>query len=196
VSDTAISGAGAKATGGLTLERYYSELCSNIRATDDISFKLLGFVPLLSGAGIITVLSAKEKLELPPAAVVLVAVFAAIITVALYRWERRNIGICVWLIARAADVEREMLEASYGLDRGTVDALAARHAPDDSSRDPRELEHTLGLRPGTLQTQFLGPGEPSRFLMWRRFGKTQATQVLYGSTVAAWLAVVPITVVS
>jgi hypothetical protein len=34
----------------LTTERVYAETCANIRATDDISFKLLGIVPLLSGA--------------------------------------------------------------------------------------------------------------------------------------------------
>jgi hypothetical protein len=60
----------------LSVERYYGELCSNIRATDDISFKLLGFVPLISGVGIIGVLSAREKLSLPSEAVALVAPFA------------------------------------------------------------------------------------------------------------------------
>ncbi len=60
----------------LSVKRYYGELCSNIRATDDISFKLLGFVPLISGVGIIGVLSAREKLSLPSEAVALVAPFA------------------------------------------------------------------------------------------------------------------------
>ena len=76
--------------GRLSVERYYGELCSNIRATDEISFKLLGFVPLISGAGIIGVLSAEEKLSLPSEAVVLVAVFAAAVTVALWPWNRGN----------------------------------------------------------------------------------------------------------
>src|SRR5688500_9667686 len=111
--------------GRLSVERYYGELCSNIRATDDLSFKLLGFVPLVSGAGIIGVLSAKEELSLPSPAVVLVALFAATVTVALYGWERRNIQICIWLIARAADVEREMLEAKLGIDHGSLLRLAA-----------------------------------------------------------------------
>jgi hypothetical protein len=180
----------------LTVERYYGELCSNIRATDDISFKLLGFVPLISGAGIIAVLSAREKLALPPAAVVLVALFAATVTLALYLWERRNIDICKWLIACAADVEREMLEATYDLEPGRLQTLAARHAGESTAPDHAEIERTLGLRGGALQSQFLGPGEPPRFLLWRRFGKTQAAEVLYGSTAAAWIVVVPITLLT
>jgi hypothetical protein len=57
----------------LTVGRYYTELCANIRATDDISLKVLGFVPLTSGAGIITLLSVREELGFPTAAVVSVA---------------------------------------------------------------------------------------------------------------------------
>ena len=179
----------------LTVDRYYGELCSNIRATDDISFKLLGFVPLISGAGIIAVLSAREKLALPPAAVALVAVFAATVTLALYLWERRNIAICIWLIARAADIEREMLEASHRLEPGSLRTLAARHS-DEGTHAHAEIERRLGRGEGTLRTQFLGPGEPPGFLRWPRFGKTQATQVLYGSAVVAWLVVVPITLLT
>ncbi len=183
----------------LSVERYYGELCSNIRATDDISFKLLGFVPLISGAGIIGVLSAREELSLPSAGVILVALFAATVTVALYGWERRNIQICIWLIARAADVEREMLEARLGIEDGRLQGLAARHchSPDDETTSDRvEIERSLGLAEGTLQTQFLGPGEPPRFPVPHRFGKTEATLVLYGSALVAWLAVVPITLLT
>src|SRR5918999_1507341 len=134
--------------GRLSVERYYSELCSNIRATDDISFKLLGFVPLISGAGIIGVLSAREELSLPSAAVILVALFAATVTVALYGWERRNIQICIWLIARAADVGRGMLEAGRGIEKENLNRLAARHCglPDDQTTADRvELERSLGV---------------------------------------------------
>jgi hypothetical protein len=201
------AGSESRDIGRLSVDRYYGELCSNIRATDDISFKLLGFVPLISGAGIIGVLSAKEKLSLPPAAVVLIALFAATVTTALYGWERRNIQICIWLIARAADVEREMLEARQGIKPGRLQGLTARHSRNPTSDSDRsELERSLDLREGALQTQFLGPGEPPTFLWPRRFelrkwwpprfGKTQAARVLYGSAAVAWLAVVPITLLS
>jgi hypothetical protein len=213
MSGMAASAASSKSreTSRLSVERYYGELCSNVRATDDISFKLLELVPLISGAGIIGVLSARAELSLPSEAVVLVALFAATVTLALYGWERRNIQICVWLIARAADVEREMLEARLGVEHGRLQCLAPRHARDaelqTSERARRKIELTLSLSEGTLQTQFLGPGVPPTFLwprrfgeppkFWpRRFGKTQAARVLYGSAVVAWLAVVPITLVT
>jgi hypothetical protein len=32
---------------------YYTNLNTNIRSTDDISFKLLGLVPLFSGSGML-----------------------------------------------------------------------------------------------------------------------------------------------
>ncbi len=121
-------------------------------------------------------------------------------TVALYGWERRNIQVCVWLIPRAADVEREMLEARLGVEHGRLQCLAARHAPaaesTTSDRARHEIELSLGLSKGTLQSQFLGPGEPPKFLWPGRFGKTQATLVLYGSAGVAWLAVVPITLLT
>ena len=33
------------------LKWWYTEICSHIRTTDEISFKLLGLVPLVSGIG-------------------------------------------------------------------------------------------------------------------------------------------------
>ena len=39
-----------------TWQARYSEICTDIRITDDISFKLLGLVPLVSGIGIFAVL--------------------------------------------------------------------------------------------------------------------------------------------
>jgi hypothetical protein len=38
----------------LSAEHVYAETCTNIRATDGISFKLIGIVPLVSGATLLT----------------------------------------------------------------------------------------------------------------------------------------------
>jgi hypothetical protein len=138
-----------------SIDRYYSELCLNIRTTDEISFKLMGAVPLVSGAGMTGLFAAGEKLALPDAAIVLVALFAALVTLGLYRWECRNIGTCKWLIHRAADLERLLPLAD-------------------------------------AKTQFAGRPDGPRFLFWEKFGKTEATRLLYGSAFLAWLAVVPI----
>ncbi len=36
----------------LSMDHLYAETCTNIRATDEIRFKLMGFVPLVSGAAL------------------------------------------------------------------------------------------------------------------------------------------------
>ena len=95
---------------GISLDRLYQEACAGIRATDDISFKLLGLVPLLSGAAML-VLFLKESI--PPARAPMIyglAMFAALVTLGLFRWELRNIQTCKWLRARAS-----MLEATASI---------------------------------------------------------------------------------
>ena len=94
---------GVKEADGLSSDRRFQELCTHIRTTDDISFKLLGLVPLISGAGIAAVFM---KGEAPPsAAVYLLCLFAAAVSLALFCWELRNIQICTWLRDRAAELE-------------------------------------------------------------------------------------------
>ncbi len=91
----------------LSADRRFQELCTHLRATDDISFKLLGLVPLISAAGIATVfLKAEPRLS---AFVYFVSLFAAAVTLALFCWERRNIQICKWLRDRAAELEAQAI---------------------------------------------------------------------------------------
>lgn len=75
---------------------YYTNLNTNIRFTDDISFKLLGLVPLFSGSGILVALLRSEYLWSP--AIYAMAAFGALITFGLFRWELRNIQNCLWMI--------------------------------------------------------------------------------------------------
>ena len=77
-------------------ESYYTNLCNNIRFTDDISFKLLGLVPLFSGAGMLVAVLKSEYTWSP--AIYGLAAFGALITFGLFRWELRNIQTCKWLI--------------------------------------------------------------------------------------------------
>lgn len=89
----------------LSVDRVYAEICSNIRSTDDISFKLMGSVPLLSGATLLT-LFFKEPIPLAKGRlVVALSLFAAMITLGLLRWELRNIQRCTWLLKRAEALE-------------------------------------------------------------------------------------------
>ena len=91
----------------LSVDCAYSETCSSIRATDDTSFKLMGLVPLISGATLLT-LFMKDTVspELAPLLVAL-ALFAALITLGLFRWELRNIQRCRWMLNRAKTLEDE-----------------------------------------------------------------------------------------
>jgi hypothetical protein len=66
----------------------YDEVCANVRTTDDISFKLLGFVPLVSGVGITVFLSMKASVSLP--ILIFVGIFGAVVTFGLYRGSSRT----------------------------------------------------------------------------------------------------------
>ena len=87
-------------------DRRWQELCSHVHITDDISFKLLALVPLVSIAGIATSLFKGEAKFVPVVAVL--SLFAAAVTRALWIWERRNLQTCEWLRDRAADFEADV----------------------------------------------------------------------------------------
>jgi hypothetical protein len=86
------------------LDKLYSETNANIRFTDEISFKLLGLVPFVSGAGIFG-LTISDLTSSPFAT--LISFFAAFVTFALFMWELRNINMCKWFVSRAERIERE-----------------------------------------------------------------------------------------
>lgn len=86
--------------------KLYEQWCAHIRATDEISFKLIGIVPLVSGTGLLTFLFAA-----PPARVLIVlSLFAAAITLGLFRWELRNLQNCKWLVYYADELEKTVLD--------------------------------------------------------------------------------------
>ena len=91
-----------------TVDRRFAEICSSVRTTDEISFKLLGLVPLVSGGGIILLLDAGKRPAWSPVTI-FVALLGAAVTFAIYRWEVRNIQICRWLIERGAELEEKEL---------------------------------------------------------------------------------------
>ena len=91
---------------------YYTNLNTNIRFTDDISFKLLGLVPLFSGAGMLVALMRSEYFWSP--AIYAIAAFGSLVTLGLFRWELRNIQNCLWLIDRGAALERTEDQTNAG----------------------------------------------------------------------------------
>lgn len=103
----------------LTAEKIYAEICTNIRETDDSSFRLLNLVPLVSGTALVGLVLRKDGL--PPDLVQLLALFAAAITLGLFRWELRNVQTCSWLIKSAYAIEQAALAA-----QGRVDTFRPR----------------------------------------------------------------------
>ena len=87
-------------------DRVYQDLCAGIRATDDISFKLIGLVPLLSGAGILTLFINQTTVHEKVGLVAFLGLYAAAVSLGLFRWELRNIQTCGWLAARAAALDQ------------------------------------------------------------------------------------------
>ncbi len=72
------------------VEKLYLELCANIRRIDDISFKLLGLVPILSGTGVFTLVIK----DLGWAITTPLSIIGIVLTFSLWLWERRNIDTC------------------------------------------------------------------------------------------------------
>lgn len=90
----------------LSLSDLYIQANTNMRATDEISLKLLAAIPFVSGVGI-SLLVRKPTEAFPAGARLLVSLFAAVVTFAIYRWERRNISTCKHYRSYAADLENK-----------------------------------------------------------------------------------------
>lgn len=88
-----------------TLLKMYSDVCANIGATDEISFKLLGLVPLISTSLLSWLIKTETK---PSVMIAIVYLFGAVITFAIFRWELRNIQACRWFRARAEEIEAQL----------------------------------------------------------------------------------------
>jgi hypothetical protein len=84
----------------------YGGIWSCIHETDQISFRLLSLVPLVSGsgAGLLVFLLDNQILGLIP--IVCLSLLSAWVTFGLYRWERRNIQTCERLLERATWLEK------------------------------------------------------------------------------------------
>jgi hypothetical protein len=137
-------------------------MCLDIRFTDDISLKLLGLIPLVSGAGILTVLFAGPDRSRSEAALLggFVGLLGAIVTFAVYMWERRNLKFCDYLIQQVAALERDNQQVA-ALEKDNADITYCGH--------------------------HLGRPVAPRFGCWR-MGKTQAEGILYTSVIISWLA--------
>jgi hypothetical protein len=141
-------------------KQLYDQVCANIRATDEISFKLLSLVPLVSGGGITLLLSTNTSLARLPL-VIFVGLFGAIVTFGLFRWELRNIQTCSRLIRLGASLERERFEL-----------------PSTGQFSGRKNEPAPSLYAGRLRVP--------AFLR-QEIGKREAEKIIYPAAIVAWL---------
>jgi len=149
-----------------TFAEVYKEICQNIRVTDEISFKLLGTVPLAAGVGsaTLTILEKSELLDESYAgfAVLVLSLFGALMTFALFQWELRNIQKCQWFISRAARLERQLLVG----DKGTLQYHGMAPGEDLKASELESIRLSSMLK-----------------IPW---GKTQAEKLIYAVAVATW----------
>jgi hypothetical protein len=96
----------------LSAERIYAETCNSIRITDEISFKLMGLVPLVTGATLLTFFLKEPIPAENTDLMVALALVGALITLGLFRWELRNIQTCSWLRRRAEALEDAIVTSS------------------------------------------------------------------------------------
>jgi hypothetical protein len=149
--------------------RIYSEVCINIRATDEISFRLLGLVPLVSAAGIFGISLNKEFATSPLA--VVISFFAAIVTGALLMWEWRNLKSCRSYLSYAMLLEKYVLYDALG-------KLGEKVPLDKSAPDVKLMEEIK-----TAQGQFRSRPDT------KVIRKTIAELIIYSATISAWIAI-------
>lgn len=149
------------------LEKTYTEICENIRSLDANSFKLLSFVPLVSGSAIMAVfLKGEAGMSW---VTILLSLAGAFVTFGLYRWEFRNIQICKWLQECADGIERE----AFGVEQGKEQFAIRAQEPPPRFKNPYY-------------------DDLHRFLGFPIFQRT-AEHIIYWTTIIAWL-VLPLAV--
>src|SRR6266511_1207172 len=122
----------------VSLADIYVQALTSMRATDDISLRLLAAVPFVSGIGI-ALLARQPSDAFPATPRFFVSIFAAIVTLAIYRWERRNMSHCRRLRTWAAQVEYAYLS---GLSTEAGKALSA--PPHDDNLSGKFVSRTWG----------------------------------------------------
>jgi hypothetical protein len=108
------------------LKLIYTEACSGWRVLTDVRFKLMGFLPVASGAFLLAILSSGVSGEGASRwARAGLVVFGVLITVALWVYDQRNNELYNEFISRGRRIEHE-LGVKTGLFLGRPDASKGR----------------------------------------------------------------------
>lgn len=167
--------------------KVYEEVCTNIRTSDDISFKLLGLVPLISSSGAAILTLSKIWPDTSSIAILLISLVAMAVTFGLFKWEIRNVQKCDWLVARAAELERSFFQFQ---DSEAKKRTMSQFYGWDSQRRPPLFGRIPKFR--TIEGE---ESDKERYPWYKKIGKTQAERIIYWSSIAAWLAPVVIALI-
>lgn len=91
----------------------YGEICNNFRMLTDVRFKLLGLVPTVSVAVLISLLSQKPDEKLSSLSQIGISIFGLLITFGIAIYEQRNSELYKDLVLRGNQIEKEL-----GIDTG------------------------------------------------------------------------------
>jgi hypothetical protein len=85
----------------------YQEVCNSYHAIDDVRMRLIGLLPLISGAGIVILLR-PEVLGLPAKYYPPIGLFGFVVTLGLLLFEVRGVQQCYFLIALGKEIEKSL----------------------------------------------------------------------------------------
>jgi hypothetical protein len=91
----------------------YQEVCTSYHAIDDVRIRLMGLLPLVSGAGIVVLLR-PDVLDLEDKYYPPIGIFGFLVTLGLLLFEVRGVQQCYALIALGKDIEKSLhIEAQF-----------------------------------------------------------------------------------
>jgi len=167
----------------LTLAKMYDVLQAGIKETDQTSFKLLGLVPLVNGAALLTAVLGIGSSRAP--AIFVLSLFGAVVTLGLFWWELRNIRYCLWYIKLTESFEVPLLGQI-----GVPEQLRTRPAaPGGMGKRKAEklIYSTVILSWLTLPVALLDPSAPS-WIVWLVYAAI-AVAVIVWTVGAVWVDV-------
>jgi hypothetical protein len=88
--------------------KVYEQLCNSYRAIDDFRAKLLGFLPLATGAGIFLLITDPENIKFMQGLFQPMGVFGFVITLGLFFYELYGIKKCTHLISAGKEIEYDL----------------------------------------------------------------------------------------
>jgi divalent metal cation (Fe/Co/Zn/Cd) transporter len=106
------------------LSTVYQEVCASYHGIADFRAKLLGFLPLASGAGIFLLLGQLPDPECSPTILLAVGLFGFLVTLGLFTYELRGIQRCNALIAVGKKLEQELgFQGQFRLRPGAINGI-------------------------------------------------------------------------